>query len=36
MDRIPDHIGIYPLSSEMNMDVLTGFSLMCKMRGCKH
>lgn len=33
MDRIPDHIGIYPLSSEMNMDVLTGFSLMRKMRG---
>ena len=33
MERIPDHIGIYPLSSEMNMDVLTGFSLMRKMRG---
>ena len=33
MEQIPDHIGIYPLASEMNMDVLTGLSLMRKMRG---
>lgn len=33
MDRIPENIGIYPLASEMNMDLSTGLSLMHKMRG---
>ncbi|MBU5480562.1 CDP-glycerol glycerophosphotransferase family protein [Blautia sp. MSJ-19] len=33
MNRIPEHVGIYPLASEMNMDILTGLALMYKMRG---
>lgn len=33
LDQIPDNIGIYPLASEMNMDVLTGFALYLKMHG---
>lgn len=31
MDNIPDSVGIYPLASEMNMDIPTAFALMRKM-----
>lgn len=33
LDRLPAQMGIYPLASEMNMDVLTGLALVLKMRG---
>lgn len=37
MEQIPSSIGIYPLASEMNMDMLTAAALMLKMKGhsCK-
>lgn len=32
MQRLPEHTGIYPLASEMNMDLLTAAALMCRMK----
>lgn len=33
LDRIPREMGIYPLGSEMNMDLFTAAALMLKMKG---
>lgn len=33
LDELPGELGIYPLGSEMNMDLLTMFALLRKMRG---
>lgn len=32
VNRIPDDVGVYPLASEMNMDLITGIAHMCYMR----
>ena len=33
LDELPEELGIFPMGSEMNMDILTMFALMRKMKG---
>src|SRR5699024_5153788 len=33
LDELPEKLGIFPMGSEMNMDILTMFALMRKMKG---